>query len=160
MREEVLGVIEEYGWTKEALNKMRKVDSFLKESVRYEGMGGCKSLDLFYFILEFSFTIVVMVQRKIIKKSGYTFANGLHLPHDSWIGVPTFAIHHDPDYYEDPLKFDGFRFSKIRQEEGEELKHQMVSTNLHYLNFGHGRHACPGRFVHIHVKFFRADLLN
>ncbi|KAI9568081.1 hypothetical protein HD554DRAFT_2102827 [Boletus coccyginus] len=31
-------------------------------------------------------------------------------------------------------------------DEGEGTKHQLPSTSLEYLPFGHGRHACPGRF--------------
>jgi cytochrome P450 len=30
--------------------------------------------------------------------------------------------------------------------EGKENKHQFVTTSLDSLNFGHGNHACPGRF--------------
>ena len=40
MREEVEAVLaDEGGWSKAALQKMRKVDSFLKECQRYEGLG-------------------------------------------------------------------------------------------------------------------------
>jgi gliotoxin biosynthesis cytochrome P450 monooxygenase len=30
--------------------------------------------------------------------------------------------------------------------EGKENLHQFVTTSLESLNFGHGNHACPGRF--------------
>lgn len=30
--------------------------------------------------------------------------------------------------------------------EGKENKHQFVTTSTESLNFGHGNHACPGRF--------------
>ncbi|TEB19826.1 cytochrome P450 [Coprinellus micaceus] len=57
------------------------------------------------------------------------------------------GLHHDSEKYEDPLKFDGFRFLRLREkEEGGELKYQMVSLHHDYLLFGHGRSACPGRF--------------
>ncbi len=39
LREEVEAVIAVEGWTKAALGKMWKVDSFLKESQRYNGIG-------------------------------------------------------------------------------------------------------------------------
>ena len=39
MREEVEGVIPSEGWTKAAMGKMRKVDSFLKESQRMAAGG-------------------------------------------------------------------------------------------------------------------------
>ena len=37
LREEVEGIVEKYGWSKVAMSKMRKVDSFLKECHRIEG---------------------------------------------------------------------------------------------------------------------------
>jgi len=128
MREEVKNVIKEHGWTKASLNQMRKLDSFVKESARIEGLDA------------------VLMRRKIVKPSGYTFANGLYVPCGSFIGVPTFAIHHDEANYDNPYAFDGFRFSKRRDDDSESLKHQMVATSLDYLNFGHGKYACPGRF--------------
>ena len=45
--------------------------------------------------------------------------------------------------YVDPEIFDGLRFSeKMRGKEGEpKPKHSLVSLDLDYLLFGHGRHA-------------------
>ena len=34
LRQEVESIIAEYGWTKMAITRMRKIDSFLKETVR------------------------------------------------------------------------------------------------------------------------------
>jgi len=39
IREEVEAVIAEDGWTKVAMTRMRKLDSFLKESQRLNGLG-------------------------------------------------------------------------------------------------------------------------
>ena len=39
MREEVERVVKEEGWNKLALQKMHKIDSFLKESQRFDGLG-------------------------------------------------------------------------------------------------------------------------
>ena len=38
IREEVEAVVAEYGWTKVAMGRMRKLDSFLKESQRVRGV--------------------------------------------------------------------------------------------------------------------------
>ena len=38
LREEVEQVIKEQGWTKAAMNKLRKLDSFMKESQRLNGV--------------------------------------------------------------------------------------------------------------------------
>ena len=50
----------------------------------------------------------------------------------------------DASIYPNPEKFDGHRFLRIR-EQGQETA-QFVSTGPDALGFGHGRHACPGRF--------------
>jgi hypothetical protein len=38
LRQEVEDVINEYGWTKDAMGHMRKLDSFMRESSRYGGI--------------------------------------------------------------------------------------------------------------------------
>jgi len=126
MREEVEAVINEEGWTKSAMGKLRKVDSFLRESQRISGNG--------------AFT----VRRKVLKD--FTFSNGTTVPAGCMIGIPHRSVHCDPDNYADPDVFDGFRFSKMREKEGESSKHSMVTLTHEYLSFGQGRHACPGRF--------------
>ena len=46
------------------------------------------------------------------------------------------------DNYVDPEIFDGLRFQKMRGKEGEaQSRHSLVSLNLDYVLFGHGRHA-------------------
>ena len=47
----------------------------------------------------------------------------------------------------DPDKFDGLRWYRMRQQEGNSYKMQFVATDKWTLHFGHGRHACPGRFL-------------
>ena len=42
IRNEIEDVLEEEGWSREALAKMVKLDSFMKESMRL-GAGGCAS---------------------------------------------------------------------------------------------------------------------
>lgn len=42
LREEIASVVGEDGWTKTALQKMRKLDSFLKESHRLNTVSECK----------------------------------------------------------------------------------------------------------------------
>lgn len=46
MRQEAESVIEEHGWTKAAMQKMHKIDSFLKESQRLNSMGSSKDPNL------------------------------------------------------------------------------------------------------------------
>ncbi|KAJ6542513.1 cytochrome P450 [Mycena vulgaris] len=133
MREEAERVVAEEGWTKASIASMHKIDSFLRESQR--------------------FTIgAVGMGRKVVAKEGFTFSDGTKIPYGAFIGVPATAVHHDPEIYDHPDIFDGFRFSRIR-EQGNDTKaangifnHHMTSTAPDHVVFGHGHHACPGRF--------------
>ncbi|KAI9431119.1 cytochrome P450 [Lactarius indigo] len=62
--------------------------------------------------------------------------------------APLSAIHTDEEIYSEPDEFDGFRFARLR-ESSEGLmasRYQAGVTSPTHLSFGHGRHACPGRF--------------
>ncbi|KAJ6567533.1 cytochrome P450 [Mycena sp. CBHHK59/15] len=133
MREEVARVVKEDGWTKAALNNMHKIDSFIRESQRLNGNGP-----------------VAMV-RKVVHPDGFTFSDGTFIPFGSFVYVSGRPVHHDPVFYDHPDVFDGFRFSKMREEKAQApdspiFSRHMVSTGMDHLVFGHGRHACPGRF--------------
>ncbi|KAJ7574537.1 cytochrome P450 [Mycena floridula] len=126
LREEVEEVISTEGWTKTAMGKMKKLDSFIKESGRLTGTGS--------FAME----------RKVLRD--FTFSDGTHIPAGNNISVAGSPMHFDEDIYPNAVDFDGLRFARMREQEGEALKHQTVSTSSTYVMFGHGKHACPGRF--------------
>ncbi|KAF8716351.1 hypothetical protein AX14_012380 [Amanita brunnescens Koide BX004] len=123
MREEVEAVINEEGWTKSAIGKLTKVDSFLRESQRLSGNG------------------LFSVRRKV--RRDITFSNETTVPAG---GIPHRSVHCDPENHSDPEVFDGFRYAKTRDKEGESTKHGMATLTPEFLTFGHGRHACPGLF--------------
>ncbi|KIO00384.1 hypothetical protein M404DRAFT_29539 [Pisolithus tinctorius Marx 270] len=126
LREEVDAVIREHGWTKEALALMHRVDSFLAETQRLEGLSAS-------------------VQRKAMKD--LTLSDGTFIPKGTHLSVPTYLMHRDSTVYENPDAFDPFRFSQLRAEGNESGRHQMVAVNQDYFPFGYGKHACPGRFL-------------
>ncbi|KIK97710.1 hypothetical protein PAXRUDRAFT_198861 [Paxillus rubicundulus Ve08.2h10] len=120
LREEVESIVGKDGWSKGALVKMRKLDSFLKESQRIEGIGAAMK--------------------------EFTFSDGTVLPKGTIVTIASQAIHLDDGIYENAETFDPLRFANMPEEDGEGVKHSFVSTHPEYLSFGHGRHACPGRF--------------
>lgn len=126
LREEVEAVINAEGLTKEAIDKMYKLDSFVKESLRLRGSAR------------------VNMPRKVVKD--FTFSNGTVIPAGNTIVVAGYAMHHDEENYPNPEQFDGCRFSRMREAEEEKVKYQTVALGLDYVTFGNGRHACPGRF--------------
>ncbi|PWW79527.1 cytochrome P450 [Tuber magnatum] len=118
-----------------ALRKMRKTDSFFKESMR-----GKIGLSMFLTFREVSFN------RKVLKD--YTLSDGTYLPKGTLIAAPTLMFSTDPDFIEDPGVFDGFRWYKksLETERGAGRRHYWATTASNDLTFGHGKHACPGRF--------------
>lgn len=79
---------------------------------------------------------------------GFTLSNGQYIPAGARIEAPAYSAYHDSAFYPDSEKFDGFRFSKLREQGGATIhaRNQFVTTNEQNLLFGYGRHACPGRF--------------
>lgn len=52
----------------------------------------------------------------------------------------------DADLFADPTGYHPRRFLGMRQQPGQENKWQFVTTSPEHMAFGHGKHACPGRF--------------
>jgi cytochrome P450 len=128
LRQDVEAAVAEEGWTKAGLDKMYKIDSFLRETQRLEGLG-----------------LVVLVR---LAMRPFTFSNGITVPAGTVVAAPLSAIHTDAEIYPNPDEFDGFRFAKLRERDGDGMtnRHQTGTTSITHMPFGHGRLACPGRF--------------
>ncbi|KAK0457764.1 cytochrome P450 [Desarmillaria tabescens] len=135
LREEIESVVAEEGWTYTAMKRMKRLDSFLKESQRLNPLGG------------------LLMIRKALKP--FSFSDGTTIPAGTFVSVATTPIHHDNKRYENALGFDGFRFSD-KTSNGT----SMVTTSPWFLSFGHGKNACPGRyFAASELKIMLAHLV-
>lgn len=126
LREEVQTIIGSDGWTKEALAKLQKVESFLKETQRFEGNAS------------------LGVKRRALKN--VTLSDGTFIPKGTYLSVASHAVHHDPRIYENPDVFDPYRYIKLRDEQGDSSRYQLVAVGSESLMFGIGKAVCPGRF--------------
>ncbi|PVF95398.1 putative cycloheximide-inducible protein CIP70 [Serendipita vermifera] len=141
LREEIEEIIKQHGWSKDSIGKMVKLDSFMKESARISPLG------------------TQVAARKVLKP--FTFSNGVTVPVGSTISCPLYALHFDDDIYHDANQFDGFRFLETKEhQEKVEARKTMYTTSKIYMTFGHGRHACPGRFfASLELKAVMASLV-
>ncbi|GJJ06037.1 hypothetical protein Clacol_000224 [Clathrus columnatus] len=122
LREEIKSIIEKEGWSRESINKMAKLDSFLKESLRLNK------------------THTASLHRKI-RAFEFVFSDGTRVPRGTAISAVELPVHPDPSIAK---QFNGFRYVN-EKEKGQHTNH-FVSTGLDYLAFGHGKRVCPGRF--------------
>jgi cytochrome P450 len=135
LRQEIRTVLNEHGtFTTQALQKMKKLDSFLREVMRMHPLG------------------YASFQRKVLKT--FTLSTGQVIPAGCLIEIPIIGINFDDEVIENPEKFDAFRSYRAREVEGLQgaekasagASNQFVSVSPSNLLFGYGRHACPGRF--------------
>lgn len=96
---------------------------------------------------------------RYVKKTT-VLSDGTRLPKGSLLAISLSGLR-DPNHFEDPDKFDGFRFARKREEPGQENQWQFTSTRNEFYSFGHGQWSCPGRFlVGSELKIFLAELLT
>ncbi|OMP82055.1 Ent-kaurene oxidase [Diplodia seriata] len=126
LREEVRRVLgEDGGWRGDAAVRMRLLDSFIKESHRRH-------------------MVDALVMDRYVEKE-VVLSDGLTLPAGSALMVHA-TNNLDEAFWPRAKEFDGYRFVKLREQPGEENRHQLVTTSAEHLGFGLGLHACPGRF--------------
>ncbi|PTU19522.1 hypothetical protein P175DRAFT_0533961 [Aspergillus ochraceoroseus IBT 24754] len=132
LREEIhrVGAIENQVWNERALDKLHRMDGVIKESFRMCG------------------PLCYALPRKVQSPEGLRLENNSKLPRGTLVGVPMYSIHHDPSIYPSPHTYDASRFCPDTTDQDLNKGCQKpTSTNCdHYLVFGKGKHACPGRF--------------
>ncbi|KAJ2991128.1 hypothetical protein NUW58_g2636 [Xylaria curta] len=144
IREEIRAVVAEAGpwmnWTKSQFSKLRRLDSFMRESQRFNP------------------PTLLSMHRVLLQDT--TLSDGTVLRKGAHISMPVNSIQNDPEVTPEPEKFDGFRYYNLRQGDGQGHLHQFSTTQDRILNFGHGPNACPGRFfASLEIKIILVRLL-
>ncbi|TDZ32382.1 Cytochrome P450 monooygenase 1 [Colletotrichum spinosum] len=140
LRDEIRSVLGDGGWKPSTLYNMKLLDSVLKETLRLKPVAA------------------VGLGRRVMDE--VRLKDGTILPKESGIAVSAEKMW-DPEVYENPRTYDGYRFLRMREasEQGEKTA-QLVSTTPEHLGFGLGIHACPGRFFGANtVKLVMCHLL-
>ncbi|KAH8834295.1 cytochrome P450 [Flagelloscypha sp. PMI_526] len=122
LRQEIEEILDADGWTKNNVAKLAKMDSFLMESMRLSGSA-------------------IQLLRKVM--TDFTFSDGTIVPRGNLICFAAGSMHESNEVYPNADTFDGLRFY---QEDGT-TKPPITTPGYTWLVFGHGSHACPGRFL-------------
>jgi len=120
--------------TYEALHKMKFMDMVVSEGLRIQPP-------------------LPQSDRNCTKTYELDLGNGksVLIEKDSTIFIPIYSLHHDPEYFPNPEKFDPFRFS-------DDNKDSIVAGS--YLPFGLGPRACIGsRFALMEAKLLLFNVL-
>ncbi|KAK7741957.1 hypothetical protein SLS62_010852 [Diatrype stigma] len=125
----------------EAVEQLHRVDSAIRESMRISDVG------------------VVTMPRDVVGNKPLDLGNGIICPPGTRLMYPTQPIHMDPDFWEDPLRFNAFRFSDPFDTEAEtsspamnrdgtpKQRESLVDLTPSFLARGFGKKACPGRYA-------------
>lgn len=118
LREEIRTVFEQDNgeWRKQGLTKLVKMDSFMRETVRFSPL------------------FAGQLDRVVIRDT--KLSDGTLLPKDTYVTTPSFAMYMDDKYYEDAHVFDPYRYAKKRAVPGQETLHSFVQTTPSFLHFG------------------------
>ncbi|KAI1678108.1 Cytochrome P450 [Pyrenophora tritici-repentis] len=140
LREEIDRVLGDGSIEKSKLVKLQLMDSFLKESQRLHPMA-----------------LITMNRRA---EENLVLSDGTEIPKGALLAVPTTMMQSDSTYQEAHV-FKGDRFLRLKEATGDEKKHLLVTTSSEHIGFGHGLHACPGRFfVATEIKVLLIHLLR
>ncbi|KIX06657.1 uncharacterized protein Z518_04633 [Rhinocladiella mackenziei CBS 650.93] len=131
LRKEIINCFREDGsWSKNTLYRMKLMDAVMKE---------------------------ILFRRVALED--VTLSDGTVLPRGVEVNIPNMHMRTD-ELYPHATKFDGKRFLNLRLQAGNEAKYQYTTTGQASMGFGHGAHACPGRFFASNeMKLMLAHLL-
>lgn len=143
LRKEIIEVYKEYGWEKTALYKMKLLDSTIKETQRVKPISlGKTDIPIYDRTTITNNTIVAMAR---IVKEGFVLSDGTVLKKGQKIAV-TSTHFRSASNHENPDTWDPYRFVRMRENPATQNASHLVSTTPEHNAFGHGQHACPGRF--------------
>ncbi|EUC47676.1 hypothetical protein COCMIDRAFT_3468 [Bipolaris oryzae ATCC 44560] len=125
LRQEIVQVLSVDGLKKIALANLKLMDSAIKETQRITPTS--------------AFAMRRVAKEKVVLPNGFVIQRG------QYISVDMMALV-DADVYPDPLKFDAYRYYRMREDPQKAMKAHLVSTTPDNLSFGLGYHSCPGRF--------------
>ncbi|KAF8887390.1 cytochrome P450 [Infundibulicybe gibba] len=136
LRKEVDEIVAHSEWSKDSLDQMHLIGSFIRESQRLNGLG-----------------LFSMLRRA---RRDFTFSNGIIIPVGTQVTTASYSLQRDSANYADPNDFDGFRFTKLAGGK----RHAIVPTKGTFLAFRHGKHAYPHRFfAAVEMKIMLAYLV-
>lgn len=167
LRDEIEGLMATNGGVLDnntKLSDLRFMDSLMKEVQRVKPVGVSKSRKPFPFVSALSVgnTLVnehITANSRRVTTEDVTLSDGTFLRKGSYLTL-YYDARTESTFYPNPDHFDPYRSLRAREQAGKENMHQFVSTAPEAIGFGHGIHACTGRFfANNEIKIMLCHLL-
>ena len=107
----------------------------LGDHLAYDELDTLTSLDL---VMKEALRLVIPVPGLTRRTNKDTDLLGHRIPAGTYVAAPTWGVHHMPEYWPEPERFDPERFAEHRR---EDKVHRYA-----YLPFGNGIHKCIGMY--------------
>lgn len=124
-----------------AIREMVKLDSFFRESLRFKPMSEHG------------------LSRDVMQEGGIATPDGTHLPRGARVCLAVGPTMRDGAFMEGASLYEPLRFVpasaaeenatedvEVTKPKGVSMRNALVNIDEHFLPFGLGKHACPGRF--------------
>lgn len=86
-------------------------------------------------------TMLKGLTREVVPKEGIQTPDGMRVPEGAWMSVPVHAIHMDDRLYDDPARYNAFRFLSTSANESKDLGGGYSDQpSPSFLTFGFGRY--------------------
>ncbi|KAL0568426.1 hypothetical protein V5O48_013554 [Marasmius crinis-equi] len=127
-------------WSTQALARCAKLDSFLRETLR--------------------FNVLASISMSRVALRDFRFSDGTTIPAGYFVAVASDVAQHNEAVYPSPQEFRPFRFVTDDPGSVNDWQNKMTCASESFLAFGGGRHVCPGRFfAATELKIFMAYLV-
>lgn len=135
LREDCRRVLDDSGWTKQALQDMRLLDSFMRECQRVRDLLASKDpRTSAHGIGTDPFFLASMLR---FARAALVLSDGTVIPKGSTLMVMNDWAH-SSEHFPNAETFDMRRFAKLRERPGEQNKHQFSTPSADQMGFGFG----------------------
>ena len=144
LREDCRRVLDDSGWTKQALQDMRLLDSFMRECQRVRDLLASKdSRTSAHEIRTDPFFLASMLR---FARAPFVLSDGTVIPKGSTLMVMNDWAH-SSEHFPKAETFDMRRFANLRERPGEQNQHQFSTPSADQMGFGFGS-------VAFHLDFY------
>jgi len=136
-------------WQEKLREELRAITGGEGRALNYEELGQAELTEMAFKEALRMMPPVPSIPRRALEAFEF---GGYRIPAGTPVGVNPHFVHHDPEIWDEPEKFDPLRFTR----EAEKARHKYA-----WVPFGGGAHMCLGlHFAYMQIKILMAHMLT